>query len=99
MVAPFPVTLISGPTAVTLVNVAVQGVASTWLHTARPRYTAAPIVMVCDEIVVHVTPSLDREAVNRLPTRASRTQYGGRNPGCSGITLPASPAVVRDSKS
>src|SRR5688572_26790501 len=53
------------------------------------------MVMVAVPCVVHVTPSGETDAVNVLPTRCTRTQYGAAIPAVVVATVVPAVAVLR----
>ena len=61
---------------VTLSNVDVLSVLTSWLVTARPMLADAGIDVVVLPSVVHVVPLAETEAVTVLPLRASLSQAG-----------------------
>ena len=80
----------AGVRTTTLSNTPVATVEALWLVTASPTYIVA-VAIVIVPTDVHVTPSLDWNAVTTVPRRSSRTQYGapGAPVGVPLVTLPA----------
>src|SRR3954471_1438785 len=68
-------------------NVAVASCVLSWLVTARPMYTSVPIVHVSLPMIVHETPSAERDAVITLPRRSRRSHAGA---------VPVPPLVLTD---
>src|SRR4051812_16192902 len=79
---------------VTLSNVAVATVPSTWLETARPTLIVLPITIVSVPTTVHVEPFGDTDAVIVFPERTILPQWGGATPG-PGVLVPPPRAVTR----
>src|SRR5262245_19092037 len=82
------------PVSDTLSNVPAVTTPLLWLHTPSPMKTLAAIEMVALPTAVQVVPLVERSAVNVVPLRVRRTQYGAVNPatdvfvGCAPVVVP-----------